>query len=92
MRARAISASGSTGPPENTSARRRLRLDPALERVDQLLAARPVEHQPEGAFVVVLDHVDDGAVEVGVVEHGVATSSRPCVGGRRRARRDSTAL
>ena len=49
--------------------RRRLRRDPALQRVDELLAARPVEDEPEGALVVVLDHVDDGAVEVRVVEH-----------------------
>ena len=29
----------------------------------------PVEHEPEGALVVVLDHVHDRAVEVRVVEH-----------------------
>ena len=45
-----------------------LQVDPRVERLGQLLRARAVEHEPERPFVVVLEHVDHRAVEVGILE------------------------
>ena len=86
MRAIAINASGSTGPPTKTVDGSGLDLRPRAERIAELLRARPVEHEPERTLVVVLEHVDHRPVEVRVLERGRG-EQQPSLG--RRARRSS---
>ena len=85
VRARAIRASGSTGPPTNTS-------DGSVCRPTQASSGSPsssglgrLSTSPERALVVVLEHVDHRAVEVRVLERR-GGQQEPALG--RRAPRD----
>ena len=67
-RASAMTASGDTGPPTNTTRGVVGELVPVGEHVGEGGRARPVEHQAERTVVAVFEHEDHGAVEVRIDE------------------------
>ena len=68
MRARAISASGSTGPPTNTCDGSVCRSIHASSGSASCSGLGRLSTSPERPFVVVLEHVDHRAVEVRILE------------------------
>ncbi len=49
-------------------ARSRLQVVPTIERFTERFVGRTVDHDAQRALVVMLEHVDDGPIEIGVVQ------------------------